>query len=141
MALFKDKASAKWWIRMWVLLGVVAAAVVAIALLWKHPEDATPAAMPAYTMVKVTTATSDEHSVTATIALPCKPEQKEAMEAQKATVAAAMSSYLTSASGGALADPRNRAELLNALRETANQSLPPELKVDNVLFTDFVVGS
>ena len=141
MKLVKDKASAKWWLWLWVLFGIFTAVLVAAALLWRQSSAPVDVAAPAYTLVKVTTSTVDEHSVAATMALVSKPEQKAALEGQRAAVTAALSSYLTSASGAALADPRNRAELLKSLLDTANQSLPAELKLDGVLFTDFVVGS
>lgn len=141
MELVKDKAGAKWWFRMWVLFAIVSVALVATALLWQRSPESNDVAAPAYTLVKVTTSTADEHSVAATVALMSKPEQKVALEAHRTTIIAALSSYLTSASGSALADPRNRAELLKSLLDTANQSLPPELKLESVLFTDFVVGS
>ena len=141
MELVKDKAGAKWWLWLWGLVALVAAALIAGALWWRQSSEVQDVAAQTYALVKVATDTADQHSVAATIALPCKPEQKAILESHQATVAAALSTYLTSASGGALADPRNRAELLKALLETANQSLPPELKLDRVLFTAFVVGS
>ncbi len=141
MKLVKDKASAKWWFWMWGLFAIVSLALVATALLWQRPPASSEVAAPAYTLVKVTTSTADEHSVAATLALMSKPEQKAALELHRPAITTALSGYLTQASGPALADSRNRAELLKALLDTANQALPPELKLESVLLTDFVVGS